>query len=64
MWRGPFDLENRNVVITGGATGIGFAIEARYAQIRKAYESYAPRYEGDEEYDVPYLISQMSRQKG
>ena len=26
MWQGPFDLENRNVVITGGASGIGFAL--------------------------------------
>ena len=36
-------------------------IEERYAEIAKAYESYAPRYEGDEEYDVRYLISQMGQ---
>jgi NAD(P)-dependent dehydrogenase (short-subunit alcohol dehydrogenase family) len=26
MWKGEFDLNDRNVVITGGATGIGFAL--------------------------------------
>ena len=26
MWQGSFDLDNRHVVITGGATGIGFAL--------------------------------------
>jgi NAD(P)-dependent dehydrogenase (short-subunit alcohol dehydrogenase family) len=34
-------------------------IDERYAEITKAYETYAPRYEGDEKYDVRYLISQM-----
>lgn len=36
-------------------------IEERYAEIRQAYETYAPRYDGDEEYDVRHLMSQMSR---
>ena len=31
-------------------------IEARYAEIRRAYETYAPRYDGDEEYDVRHLL--------
>lgn len=26
MWEGPFDLDDRNVVITGGGSGIGFAL--------------------------------------
>lgn len=26
MWQGQFDIDNRNVVITGGASGIGFAL--------------------------------------
>ena len=26
MWRGKFDIDNRNAVITGGASGIGFAL--------------------------------------
>ena len=26
MWQGTFDLNDRNVVITGGASGIGFAL--------------------------------------
>ena len=26
MWQGKFDLNARNVVITGGASGIGFAL--------------------------------------
>ena len=34
-------------------------IEQRYAELKKAYETYAPHYEGDEEYDVRHLISQM-----
>ncbi len=36
-------------------------IQERYAEITRAYANYAPRYEGDEEYDVRYLLSQMSR---
>lgn len=34
-------------------------IEGRYAEIARAYETYAPRYDGDEEYDVRYLLAQM-----
>ena len=34
-------------------------IKDRYDEIAQAYEDYAPRYEGDEEYDVRYLLAQM-----
>lgn len=36
-------------------------IQERYAELSRAYETYAPRYEGDEEYDVRYLLTQMGR---
>ena len=36
------------------------AIEARYAEISDAYASYAPRYDGDEEYDVRHLLAGMA----
>ena len=32
-------------------------IEQRYAEIRDAYATYAPRYEGDEAYDVRHILS-------
>ena len=31
-------------------------IQERYDEIARAYERYAPRYEGDEEFDVRHLI--------
>ena len=34
-------------------------IKDRYDEVAKAYEDYAPRYEGDEEYDVRYLLAKM-----
>ena len=34
-------------------------IRERYAEIERAYESYAPPYEGDEEYDVRHLLKQL-----
>ena len=34
-------------------------IQERYAELAAAYETYAPRYEGDEEYDVRFLLSQL-----
>ena len=34
-------------------------INARHTDITRAYETYAPRYDGDEEYDVRTLISRM-----
>ena len=37
-------------------------IEERYEEIRQAYASYAPRYEGDEEFDVRYLLAKMRQQ--
>ena len=37
-------------------------IEERYSEISAAYATYAPRYEGDEEYDVRFLLSQMRSQ--
>ena len=36
-------------------------IQQRYAEIASAYEKYAPRYDGDEEFDVRYLLSTLSR---
>ncbi len=37
-------------------------IQERYAEISRAYETYAPRYDGDEEYDVRYLLANMRRE--
>jgi len=34
-------------------------IDERYAEIRQAYADYAPSYEGDEKYDVRYLLKQL-----
>ena len=34
-------------------------IKDRYDEIAQAYEEYAPRYEGDEEFDVRYLLAKM-----
>ena len=36
-------------------------INARYGEISEAYASYAPRYEGDEEYDVRHLLATLGR---
>ena len=36
-------------------------IQNRYAEIARAYETYAPRYEGDEEYDVRYLLTTLNQ---
>lgn len=36
-------------------------IDQRYAEIADAYASYAPRYEGDEEFDVRNLLASMSQ---
>ncbi len=36
-------------------------IQERYDEIAGAYASYAPRYEGDEEYDVRYLLASLSQ---
>ncbi len=35
-------------------------IQDRYAEIARAYEGYAPRYDGDEEFDVRYLLSTLN----
>ena len=34
-------------------------IAPRAEALAKAYATYAPRYDGDEEYDVPLLIEQL-----
>jgi len=34
-------------------------IKKRYEEIALAYETYAPRYEGDEEYDIRHLMSHI-----
>jgi NAD(P)-dependent dehydrogenase (short-subunit alcohol dehydrogenase family) len=36
-------------------------INARHEAVSKAYATYAPRYEGDEEYDVRTLIAKLQR---
>ncbi|MEM1435145.1 MAG: SDR family NAD(P)-dependent oxidoreductase [Pseudomonadota bacterium] len=36
-------------------------IQSRYDEIARAYERYAPRYEGDEEFDVRHLLSSMGQ---
>ena len=36
-------------------------IEERYEEITRAYETYAPRYEGDEEFDVRHLLASRRR---
>ncbi len=36
-------------------------IERRYAEIEEAYRTYAPRYDGDEEYDVRHLLTTLSQ---
>ena len=36
-------------------------IKARYDEIAAAYQSYAPRYDGDEEYDVRHLLATLGR---
>ena len=39
-------------------------IDKRYAELKDAYATYAPRYEGDQEYDVATLITaQFDRAK-
>jgi len=38
-------------------------IEERYSEIRQAYANYAPPYEGEERYDVRYLLKQMQESK-
>lgn len=35
-------------------------IDARHAAVSKAYQTYAPRYDGDDEYDVRTLIRKMT----
>ncbi len=37
-------------------------IDARYTEIREAYENYAPRYEGDVEFDVRTIVEAMAKQ--
>ena len=34
-------------------------VQERYAEIARAFETYAPRYEGDEEFDVRHLLSTL-----
>ena len=35
-------------------------LDERYAAIAAAYERYAPRYAGDEEFDIRTLIARMT----
>ncbi len=39
-------------------------INHRHAELIAAYEAYAPRYDGDKEFDVPTLIAQFSKGRG
>lgn len=34
-------------------------VDERYEELRKAFETYAPRYEGDEKYDVRHLLNSL-----
>lgn len=36
-------------------------IQERYAEIVRAFETYAPRYEGDEEFDIRTLLANMNQ---
>ena len=36
-------------------------VKERYEEIAEAFAAYAPRYEGDEEYDVRHLLARMSQ---
>ena len=38
-------------------------IEKRNHEIALAYEKYAPRYEGDDEYDVGAILSKLQNDK-
>jgi hypothetical protein len=38
-------------------------IDDRYDEIRAAYETYAPRYEGDAEFDVRTITEVMAAQR-
>ena len=37
-------------------------IDKRHAELTDAYASYAPRYKGDEEYDVATLVAARVKQ--
>ncbi|WP_299327080.1 SDR family oxidoreductase [Parasphingopyxis sp.] len=39
-------------------------IEARYERLARAFATYAPRYEGDDEFDVPTLVAKLTAQSG
>jgi len=39
-------------------------IDKRYAELSKAFATYAPRYEGDDEYDVGCMIEKMMAARG
>ena len=38
-------------------------IEDRYKEIISAYDKYAPRYDGDDEYDIRTIIAKMKKIK-
>lgn len=39
-------------------------IDERYGKVKKAYEHYAPRYDGDDEFDVRTLFAKMAGSNG
>ncbi len=39
-------------------------IDERYRRVKKAYEHYAPRYDGDDEFDVRTLFAKMAGSNG
>lgn len=39
-------------------------IDERYGKVKKAYEQYAPRYDGDDEFDVRTLFAKMAGSNG
>lgn len=38
-------------------------IDRRHEELAASYEQYAPRYEGDDEYDVPTLLARMAAER-
>lgn len=38
-------------------------IREQYEEIKSAFDEYAPRYEGDEKYDIQFLMAQMRAQR-
>ena len=55
-------IKNKEHIIVSHAYNI-VHIEKRNHEIALAYEKYAPRYEGDDEYDVGAILSKLQNDK-